>query len=84
MDNVRLVETTALNLVHPANTSGQLQFTVQSEPNVVFQILATTNLSLPVTNWTHLATLTNTTGSLPYVDQLTALARRFYTAQQLP
>ncbi len=84
VDNVRLVETTALNLVHPANTSGQLQFTVQSEPNVVFQILATTNLSLPVTNWTHLATLTNTTGSLPYVDQSTALARRFYTAQQLP
>jgi hypothetical protein len=45
--------------------------------------MATTNLSLPVTNWTRLATLTNTTGSLPYMDQSAALARRFYMAQQL-
>ena len=84
MDNVRLVETTPLSLANPAMTSGQLQFTVQSEPNVVFQILATTNLSLPVTNWTSLATLTNVTGSLPFVDTTAGLRQRFYTAQQLP
>jgi hypothetical protein len=83
-DNVRLIETTALNLVNPALTNGQLQFTVQSEPGVVFQILATTNLSLPAANWTRLATLTNTTGSLPYLDQSAALGQRFFTAQQLP
>jgi hypothetical protein len=83
-DNVRLVETTPLNLANPASANGQLQFTVQSEPNVVFQILATTNLSLPVTNWTSLATLTNTTGSLPFVDTTAGLQQRFYTAQQSP
>jgi len=83
-DNVRLVETTPLNLVNPAITNGLLQFTVQSEPNVVCQILATTNLSLPVTTWTSLATLTNVTGSLPFVDTTTGLQHRFYTAQQLP
>ncbi len=82
--NVRLVEKTALNLVNPAMTNGQLQFTVLSEPNVVFQILATTNFSLPATNWTSLATLTNVTGSLPFVDQTTGLGQRFYIAQSLP
>ena len=83
--NVRLIETTALNLVNPAMTNGQLQFTVQSEPGVVFQILATTNLSLPATNWTGLGTLTNLTGSLSIVDQTAAgLGQRFYTARQAP
>jgi hypothetical protein len=56
---------------------------VQSEPGIVFQILATANLSLPGTNWTSLATLTNTTGSLTYVDPSAASGQRFYTAQQL-
>jgi hypothetical protein len=83
-DNVRLVETTPLNLVNPSITNGQLQLTVQSEPKVVLQILATTNLSLPVTNWTSLATLTNVTGSLPFVDPTAAAGQRIYTAQQAP
>jgi hypothetical protein len=82
-DNVRLIETTALNLVNPVMTNGQLQIIVQSEPGIVFQILATANLSLPGTNWTSLATLTNTTGSLTYVDPSAASGQRFYTAQQL-
>jgi hypothetical protein len=83
-DNVRLTETTALNLVSPVVTNGQLQFTVQSEPGVVFQILATTNLNLSMTNWTSLATITNTTGSQPYVDPSVALGQRFYIAQPVP
>jgi hypothetical protein len=84
VDNVRLIETTALSLVNPALTNGQLGFTVQSEPGVVFQILATTNLSLAATNWTRVATFTNSTGSLPYVDQSAVLGQRFYTTQPLP
>ena len=83
-DNVRLVETTALNLVNPAMTNSQMQFTVVSEPGAAFQILAATNLSLPLTNWTSLATLTNATGSLPFVDQSAGLERRFYAARPLP
>src|SRR5208282_1840366 len=46
MDNVRLEETTALNLASATMTNGQIQFTMQSEPNAFIQILATTNLSL--------------------------------------
>jgi len=84
LDNVRLALATALNLVSPSLTNGQLQFTVQSEPNAVIQILATSDLSQPVTNWTSLATLTNTSGSLPYADQSAALSQRFYTARPSP
>jgi hypothetical protein len=83
-DKVRLVETTALNLANPSITGGSLQFTVQSEPNAVFQILAATNLTLPASNWTSLATLTNVTGSLPFVNATSGAGRRFYSAQQLP
>jgi hypothetical protein len=83
-DNVRLEETTALNLASATMTNGQIQFTVQSEPNAVMQILATTNLSQPLTLWTNIATLTNSTGSLPFVDTDANLSLRFYTAEQSP
>ncbi len=83
-DNVRLIETTVPNLGNPVLTNGQPQFILQSEPGVAFQILATTNISLPLANWTRVATLTNITGSLPYVDQPAGHGQRFYTAQQLP
>jgi hypothetical protein len=84
VDNVRLRETTALNLVNPVVTNGQLQLTAQSEPGAVIQILATTDLTLPLTNWTSLATFTNTTGSLPFVDTSAALEQRFYIARPSP
>ena len=83
-DNVRLVERTALNLAGPAMTGGGLQLTVQSEPGAVFQVLSTTNLTTSVANWTSLGTLTNVTGSLPFVDSTTGPGRGFYTARQLP
>ncbi len=83
-DNVRLVETTVLSLVNPAKVGGHWQFSGQSEPGVVFQILATTNLNLPGTSWTSLTTLTNVTGSIPFVDSTTGLGQRFYMARQLP
>jgi hypothetical protein len=83
-DNVRLVETTALNLVNPAMTGGGLHLTVQSEPGVVFQILSTPDLGLPVAEWTRLGTLTNVTGRMPFVDSTTGPGQGFYTAQQSP
>jgi hypothetical protein len=83
-DNVRLNEMNVLNLVNPVVTSGQVQFTVQSEPGVVFQVLASTNLSLPVASWTSLATLTNVTGSQPFTDSTAGQMRRFYTVQKSP
>jgi hypothetical protein len=81
--NVQLVETTPPGLTTPALTSGQFQFTVQSEPNVVFQILSTTNLNLPVTNWASLGIVTNATGLL-YVNQTVTNGQWFYTAEPVP
>ena len=82
LDNVRLSDVLAPVLVNPGMTNDQFQFTVLSEPGVVFQTLATTNLSLPMTNWTSLATLTNTTGSIRFVDSTTGLRQRFYRLRQ--
>jgi hypothetical protein len=83
-DNVRLIETTALNLGSPVMSGGQFQFRAQSEPGAVFEILASTDPTQPVMNWTSLATVTNVTGSLPFEDQTAGLRQRFYTARQSP
>jgi len=83
VDNVQLVETTPPGLTTPALTNSQFQFTVQSEPNVVFQILSTTNLNLPVTNWASLGIVTNATGLL-YVNQTVTNGQWFYTAEPVP
>jgi hypothetical protein len=47
-------------------------------------MLATTNLALATSNWTSLGTLTNVTGTTPFLDTTTNLTRRFYRAHQLP
>jgi len=80
-DNVRLVETTPLSLGGAGVTNGQFGFTVQSEPNVVFQVLATTNLALPMSSWTSLGTITNLSGSTNFVDASSAATQKYYTAQ---
>jgi hypothetical protein len=82
-DNVRLIDTVALNLVNPTLTNGLPQFTIASEPGVPCQILATTNLSVPVANWTSLGTVSNVTGNSFFVDKKATPEQRFYTARQL-
>jgi hypothetical protein len=82
-DNVRLVDTVALNLINPLMTNGEAQFTVLSEPGLSCQILGTTNLSLPTANWTSLGTVNNVTGSMPFLDKQLGLEQRFYAARQL-
>jgi hypothetical protein len=84
LGNVELTDTLTPALVNPGLTNGQFEVTLLSEPGLVFQILATTNLSLPVTNWTSLATLTNTTGNTPFVDSTPLLGQRFYLIQPSP
>jgi hypothetical protein len=83
-DNVRLIETTALNLTNPGLTNGQIQFTVQSEPSQIVKILASTNLAQPLVSWTNIATLTNLSGAMPFIDTAPQVKQRFYTAQSSP
>jgi hypothetical protein len=84
LDNVRLVSNLAPILLNPVRTNGQFQFTLQSEPGLTFQILTSTNLVLPASNWTNLGFLTNITGSIPFVDTSSNFPQRFYQARQLP
>jgi hypothetical protein len=84
LDNVRLTETVATALDRPGWTNGQFSMTLQSEPGLPFEILASTQIDQPATNWTSIATLTNVTGSTVFTDPATNLNARFYRARQLP
>lgn len=82
LDNVRLTETPILT--GSAATNGQFGFTLESTPGLRFEILASTDVTLPLSNWASLGTLTNDTGSVFFSEPLTNSARRFYRARQLP
>jgi hypothetical protein len=84
LGNVQLSATLAPTLINPSWSNGQFAATLQSEPGLVFQILATTNLSVPVSNWTGVLMLTNVSGTTSFIDPATNYNERFYQAQQLP
>jgi hypothetical protein len=63
-----------------AFTNGHFEFTLQSTQALRFEIQASTNL----VNWTNLTTLTNVTGTIPFIDTSTNFKQRFYRARQLP
>ena len=83
IDNVRLTETVLPALSNPQVTNTQFSFTLHSEPGLRFEMLAHTNLSAPLSNWTSLGTVTNTTGTTNFLDPAANLDRRFYRARQL-
>ena len=83
LDNVRLTETVLPALSHPQVTNNQFSLTLQSQPGLRCEILAHTNLSAPLSNWTSLGTVTNTTGTTNFLDPATILDHRFYRARQL-
>ena len=84
LDNVRLTGAVPATLSHLAFANGQFRLQLQSDKNAVVAILATTNIALPITNWTTLTTITNFTGSYPVVDIAPDPAHRFYQARKLP
>lgn len=88
LDNVRLSSFTKPAfmpaLLNPIRANGQFSFTLQSEPGSKCEILTTTNVALPLFNWTSLGTFTNTTGNMPFADSATNFSQRFYQARQLP
>jgi hypothetical protein len=84
LDHVRLEAISDPVLLEPGWVSGQFQCTVQSAPGLNFEMFATTNLALPMSQWTSLGTLSNPTGRTLFTDPATNLPRRFYQARQLP
>lgn len=84
LDNVRLSSSLAPTLSNPVRTPGQFQFTLQGEPGLACEILASTNIVLPASNWISLGVLTNVAGTIPFIDTSANFAQRFYRARQLP
>jgi hypothetical protein len=84
VDNVRLVETPTPALQNVALTNGQIGFTLLSQPGLIYNIQTTTNVATAGSNWVSLATVTNTTGFLQFVDTNTAAGAKFYRAQPQP
>lgn len=84
LDNVQLSSFMTPVLLSPVWTNGQFSCLLQSEPGRAFEMLASTNPALPVVNWINLGTLTNATGTIPFIDTFANFDQRFYRARQLP
>jgi len=84
LDNVRLSSTLEPVLTNPVWTNNQFQFTLQSEPGLTIEILSATNLALPLSNWTSLGTITNTTGTTPITNPTASTNWRYYCARHVP
>ncbi len=83
VDYARVALARAPMILNGASGNGQFQFTVNSEPGLKFDVLASTNITLPRSNWTSLGTVTNTTGANIFTDAA-AQVRRYYQLHQLP
>jgi len=84
LDNVRLTETVATSIKNPTRTGGQFNFTLASEPGLVFEILAATNANQSLASWTSIGSLTNVSGVTVFTDSGASLSQRFYRAHLLP
>lgn len=80
LDNVRLLEFERPRLLIRRPND----IVVQSDPGLKFDILATSNLTVPRANWTVIGTVTNTTGTVTFVDPDPGKNQRFYIARQVP
>jgi hypothetical protein len=83
VDNVRVGLKRVPMSLNPARNGNQFQFTLNSEPGERLEILASTNITLALSNWTSLGVVTNTTGANQFIDTL-GPSRRFYHVRQLP
>jgi len=84
LDNVRLSSTMAPVLANPTSGAGQCSFVLQSEPGSRVEILASAAPTSPLTQWTSLGIVTNTTGRFPFSDTAAIAGSRFYSARSLP
>ena len=84
IDNVRLSSSSPPSLLAPGFTNGHFGFTLQSDPGQTFEILASSDASLPRSAWSNLGNLTNVTGTISFSDPSSILGQRFYQAHQLP
>jgi hypothetical protein len=84
LDNVRLVSSGPPKLLAGTFTDGQFTLTLQSEPGLSFEILASNEVTQPPSSWASLGTVTNVTGTVSFTDTTANSSQRFYQARQLP
>jgi hypothetical protein len=84
LDNIRLTSIQEPTFISVTRTSGQFEITLKSEPSLAFEILAATDLTVPLTSWTSLGFVTNQSGLTNFRDPSPNLNHRFYRARQLP
>jgi hypothetical protein len=84
LDNVRLIEFVSPTLADPVLTGAQFEFDLLSDPGAHLEVLASTNVSQVLSNWTSLGTITNTSGLTNFLDAGVSTDHRFYSVRQLP
>jgi hypothetical protein len=66
------------------NTNSSFQFSFTNTPGAVFGVLATTNVALPLSNWTALGGVTELApGQFQFVDSQATADQRFYRVRSL-
>ena len=63
--------------------NGAVAATLQGSAGLVYSILGSTNLLQPLTNWTEVLRLTNTTGAITFTSPPPVLSPQYYRAKQL-
>lgn len=84
LDHVRLEESGAPFRLEANRIDGRFQLSLQSEPAMRFQILATSDVALPPADWTNLGTVTNHLGTTMIDDLDLESNQRFYRVLRLP
>jgi hypothetical protein len=64
-------------------TDGSLVMTVEGVTNRVYSIVVSTNLLVPLSNWTQILRLTNTTGQTTFTNPPPSALPGYYRAQEL-
>ncbi len=83
IDNVRLNEREAPVLSNVSVDRAQVSFSIRSDAGSLVEILATPDIGAPRTSWVAVATLTNTSGSIDFIDPVRTERQRFYQARRL-
>lgn len=83
LDRVRLVASGPPMLVEVELENGEVRFTLESDPGLRFDLLASADLGLPIEAWERVTTLTNVTGRATYSEPATNSVCRWYQARQL-
>jgi len=84
LDHVRLESFARPVLEAPAWNAGQFEVVVVSAPGDVIELLTTTEVTTPITEWKAVTTLTNETGRVRFTDRHAGDAARLYQARVVP